>query len=349
MKKLLLVTSILLLSSAFLIGCGDKKSNTTMNQQDQTQSQLQTQTNAIPDQNAQQDGLTISQTTERPVAVMIDNEGIAKTRHAGLDKAYIVYEMIAEGGETRMMALFKGINPENIGPVRSSRHYFIHYAMEHDPVYVHFGWSPLAQVAIKKLHVNNINCLYDNIYWRNPKKRGDWQNAFTSMENIKKMMAKKKYRDTTEVSVFKYSPSEIGLDEGIKAFNVKIPYTGLRVSTNYEYDETNKVYKQFLGTKPHTDSISGIQYTARNIIITAVKNYILNDGQRKGRQQMNTVGSGKGYLITNGKAIKITWEKSSETAKSIYRDKNGNEIMLNNGQTWIHIIPTQSYNKLTIE
>jgi Protein of unknown function (DUF3048). len=40
---------------------------------------------------------------DRPIAVMIDNHSDAWPQ-AGLNKAYMVYEIIVEGGETRLMA-----------------------------------------------------------------------------------------------------------------------------------------------------------------------------------------------------------------------------------------------------
>ena len=43
---------------------------------------------------------------ERPIAVMIDNN-IGEGRHAGLQDSYINYEIIVEGGLTRIMAIFK--------------------------------------------------------------------------------------------------------------------------------------------------------------------------------------------------------------------------------------------------
>ena len=69
--------------------------------------------------------------TDRPIAVMIDNHNGAWPQ-AGLNQAYMVYEIIVEGGETRLMALFKGVDLDKIGPVRSARHYFLDYAMEND-------------------------------------------------------------------------------------------------------------------------------------------------------------------------------------------------------------------------
>lgn len=60
---------------------------------------------------------------------MIDNHKGAWPQ-VGLNSAYSVYEIIVEGGETRLMALFKGVDLEKIGPVRSARHYFLDYALE---------------------------------------------------------------------------------------------------------------------------------------------------------------------------------------------------------------------------
>ena len=48
----------------------------------------------------------IFQGDSRPIAVMIDNVGVARPQ-AGLNDAYIVYEIIVEGNQTRLMELFK--------------------------------------------------------------------------------------------------------------------------------------------------------------------------------------------------------------------------------------------------
>ena len=107
-------------------------------------------------ENEEEEKINIYQGNDRPIAFMIDNHKSAQPQ-AGLNDAYIVYEIIVEGGESRLMALFKGKNLDKIGPIRSSRHYFLDYAMENDAIYVHYGWSPQAQSDISTLGVNNIN------------------------------------------------------------------------------------------------------------------------------------------------------------------------------------------------
>ena len=85
--------------------------------------------------------------------------------------------------------------------------------------------------------------------------------------------------------------------------------------------------------------------TAKNIIIQFAANYSLGDGSA--RQEVETVGSGSGYYITNGKCEKITWEKPARAEKTKYIGEDGEEIVLNQGKTFVNII--NSSNKVTVE
>ncbi len=53
----------------------------------------------------------------RPIAVMINNHNYARKNHAGLQDAFVVYELIVEGGITRLMAIYKDQQTERIGSV----------------------------------------------------------------------------------------------------------------------------------------------------------------------------------------------------------------------------------------
>ena len=55
---------------------------------------------------------------------------------------------------------------------------------------------------------------------------------------------------------------------------------------------------------------------------------------------LENIGSGEGYFITNGYAVPITWEKKSRDAQTVYKYKNGEEIVVNDGNTFIQIQPT---------
>lgn len=280
----------------------------------------------------------------RPYAIMINNHAKARINHAGLQDAYIVYEMIVEGGLTRMMALFKDKTTDRIGSVRSSRHYYLDYALENDAIYVHFGWSPQAQSDIKTLGVNNINGLYDSAFWRDYNLGVSLEHtAFTSIANVEKVATSKGYRtETNKELLLNYSIDEININamEGaMVANNVVIPYSGY-MTTSYAYNPELKVYNRFVNGVSHTDAITKNQYTAKNIIIQKVYNYSIDS---YGRQTLNNIGTGDGYYITNGYAVPIKWTKSSRSSQTIYTYINGEEIKVNDGNTYIQIEPTSQY------
>ena len=279
---------------------------------------------------------------DRPIAVMIDNHKDAWPQ-AGLQKAYMVYEIIVEGGETRLMALFKGADVDKIGPVRSARHYFIDYAMENDAIYTHFGESPQADSDIKKYSVNEIDGIAeDGTTFSRVKDKASPHNAVTSIEKLLKSAKNKKYRTTSnEKSVLNYVTDEINLEDGQEAVSVTIPHSDLQ-TVKYLYDEENKVYERYARGKEQSDWTTKEPITTKKIIITFCDNYTKTDKENKGRQGLKNIGTFDGYYITNGKAVKIKCIKNARNEKTKYQDLEGNEIKVNDGNTFVNICPTNA-------
>ena len=134
---------------------------------------------------------------ERPIAFMIDNN-INAMPQAGLLEADLVYEIIVEGGETRLMLVMQGKDLDKIGPLRSARHYFLDYALENDAIYVHYGQSPQAKSDIKSLSISDINGIYESesLFWRDSSRYAP-HNAVTSTANIEKIIEREGFRTTT--------------------------------------------------------------------------------------------------------------------------------------------------------
>ncbi len=294
--------------------------------------------------------------TDSPIAFMIDNNQNAQPQ-ASINSAYIVYEIIVEGGETRLMALFKNVETDRVGPIRSARHYFLDYAMENDAIYAHLGMSPQAQSDIERFHINNINGqVYDtgkqrtetSLYWREKHKKAP-HNAYTSIDSIKKISKEQNYNIISDKkSVLNYVPDEVNLEmeDAIIANVITIPYTESH-KVKYEYNVDTKRYVRYSKNKKITDEITKEDITTKNIIITLAKNYDLKDKEAKGRQEVVTVGELDGYYITNGKAIKIKCIKKGRTEQTKYIDLKGNEIEVNDGNTWINICPIDSSVSIT--
>lgn len=360
MRKGVLVFLVLSLMTVFFTGCGSEKN------EEEAQPVLVEETvipepattqevTAEPEKTEEpketvkpiEDDYTIPKTGIRPFAVMIDNEGTRVLPQGGLNQAQIVYEVIVEGGLTRLMPVFWGTEPEMIGPVRSARDYFLDYSMEYDAIYVHYGGSPQAGRDIPKFKINEIDGLYlgPDVFWDLTNDRKNWQDSYTSMEKLKAYALKKKFNETAAVEFpFTYNLTNATPGTGKSATSVTLKYPSM--TSKYEYDSSTGLYKRFRYGKEHMERVSGKQLEAKNIIVQFVPNYDIK-GDTAGRQEMNTIGSGKGYYITNGIAINLKWSKESRRAQTKYSDEAGNPIMLNRGQTWIQIMPVNA--KVTIE
>lgn len=286
---------------------------------------------------------------KRPIAVMIDNN-VGYYSQVGLQDAFVTYEAIVEGGLTRMMAIFKDTNTSLIGPVRSSRHYFLDYALEYDSLYAHYGWSTFAENDIKSLRVNNINGLYvDSAYWRDRKIAAP-HNVFTNIETLYKSAENLGYQTITDewealpitsdnvdlTKIKNKTCTDTNCDTGlVQANKVTIPYSNSQ-TRSYAYDSERKVYLRYMNHNAHIDRDSKEQYHYKNIIIVKVNNYSLDS---YGRQDLDTTGVHEAYYITNGYARKINAKKNTRSGQTVYTYDDGSEVKLNDGNTIIQIEP----------
>ena len=358
MKKSVLaiiVIAVVLIAGLFFYKLGTKVGK-NMKENEETTIVTEEKEETAKTEEKKESNIKIFKGNERPIAFMIDNNTNAQPQ-ASLNSTYMVYEIIVEGNESRLMALFKGQDCDSVGPIRSSRHYFLDYAMENDAIYAHLGMSPQADEQMKTFGINNINGqAYDtgaartatSLYWRATHKKAP-HNAYTNIPSIKQIAQSKGYSLTSEQdSVLNYVEKEVVLDgENAQVANtITIPYSsGHKV--RYEYNEETGRYTRYSKGRLMKDEVTGESVTTKNLIVTFAENYTLNDGENKGRQDVVTVGSLDGYYITNGKAIKIKCNKESRSAQTQYVDLEGNEIEVNDGNTWVNICPIDANVTIT--
>lgn len=94
----------------------------------------------------------------RPLAIMVPNNPPAMPQY-GLSQASIIYEAPVEGRITRLMAVVEDYDDmKYIGPIRSSRDYFVYEAMALDAIYCHWGLAvPYVSDLLNSSRVDNIS------------------------------------------------------------------------------------------------------------------------------------------------------------------------------------------------
>jgi len=295
---------------------------------------------------------------ERPFGVMINNHVDARPQ-SGLVYADLVYEIVAEGGITRFLAFFHTITPEKIGPVRSTREYYLVLVKElSDAMIMHIGYSPQALLAIDTWPVRSLfrgGCeSYPGCTWRdNPRNVAYEHTAYTNGEKLRELGTSLGWEGKGDIRVYKFKDNNDKYSSKPSASKVSIDFWNKGdYSSVFEYNQGNNTYLKFTGYDssgnpiPHKDQEeTDKQIEVKNLIVQfAVENSIAGD--EKGRLDYQLVGSGKALVFIDGKVIDATWSKADRDDRTLFYDTDGNEIEFNRGKFWIAIVPDRNVDQV---
>jgi len=265
----------------------------------------------------------------KPILVMVENSPAARPQ-SGLINADVVYETYVEGKLTRFFAVFGTRESDVIGPVRSTRKYFLDLVKEWDTVLVHYGASSFArQVYEKDKSIRRIDGMTrSKPFWRDKSRKAP-HNAY-----VDSVSCRKEVNFQPKARGFQFTASGY---QGTDYKKITIPYDNKYTVTSYEFDEATRTHKRFINGQPHVDRETGKQITATNIIIQYAKHSSM--GVKSGNIFIDFVSSGKAEYFIDGKHMVGSWEKKSPEAKTMFYDQNGQEILLMPGNTWIQVVP----------
>jgi len=289
-----------------------------------------------------------SDVSMRPILVLVDNHPSARPQ-AGLQEACLVFEMLAEGGITRLMPVYVHAKPERIGPVRSVRHYFLDLALGLDALIAHCGGSPQALEEVKKLGVATLNAFgLDDYYWRESARRMP-HNLYTSVRNLLGAAVSAGYRTTrTEGGTRWPFMSGKPLASGLPAcagVEIRWPFNqaGYKVTMRWKpgQDEGSPgMYERLINDQPHVDE-DGNVLGGRNVVVAFARFWKIA-GDPEGRLGADLTGEGRALVFSDGRQTEVRWRKSERSTPFVLVAQDGRPLELPGGQTWILIVPEQA-------
>lgn len=364
MKKIRLLAAGFLMSSMMLTACGEENNTpsvveTTGSVELVVPSAAETEQSNTNDSSADvieddeiPEGYVRSQYTnelitveldqQRPVFVMTPDDSTALP-HYSISQAELMYECRVEGTISRLMVMYHdwaGMESDRIGNIRSCREYYAYWAAEWDSVILHFGNPFYANEILASEHVEHIdgNTAVTGVYYRSTDRSAP-QNAYTSSEGIEYgfdyYKISKTHTDRYQPGHFTFAPN--GGQSDLSGINGVFDCTTLDLANLYPidkpyyiYNEEDKKYYRYQYGKEHCDAVNGEQLAFSNIVIQDCVWAFQPDNKYL---WYNTVDSGKGYFLTNGKCVPVTWTKSSVESPTKFYDLDGNEIVFSTGKT----------------
>ncbi len=355
MKKRLLISLLLLCTVISVCACSPKKddkgsgtaknsSKNDVSSKNDASSKNESSSEAKTDSNDLPDGYVVSRLTgnavkkeignRTPIAVMINNIKDAIPQ-SGISYADVLFEAYAEGGITRLTALYEDYeNIPKIGSIRSCRTYYLYFAKEFEASYFHYGQSSYALDDLAKPEMRALSLMgaYSKYCYRSTDKEAP-HNVYTTGADLKAAVEASGMSTAYPAgykSPLKFTDKkEITLNNGVDCsyfapgFNYNKAY--------FTYDADSKLYKRFQFDAPHIDIDNGDQLAFKNILVK----FVGGEPWPNGTPNYDNTGSGEGIFITDGKAIDIRWEKTSETGATRYYYSNGEDVVLNKGKTYI--------------
>ena len=272
----------------------------------------------------------------------------------GIGKAGVLYECMEEGDMSRQMAIIEDWHEiETLGNVRSCRDYYVYWALEWDPILVHFGGPFYLADVISRSDVYNITgCAVNstssapgsNAFYRTTDKVVP-HNAYTSGPKVVEQCEKLGYPLKHNMDNFhdehflfnhnggndlssangSFDATEVSL---AKAF----PYT----KSSLIYDPETGLYKKNLYEKSQIDGTTGEQLTFENVLIQFAT-YAVRDAKGYLAFQAHD-DTHDGYYITKGKAIHVRWGKNGDYSPTRFYYDDLTQIEMNPGKTYIAVV-----------
>jgi hypothetical protein len=266
------------------------------------------------------------------MVVKLDNTPSAQP-HRGLTKADIVYVEPVEWGLTRLAAVFSTQMPGTVGPVRSARVSDIElFAPFGDIAFVYSGAQQRLQPKLAAADWTQVSQDVNSPGFSRERGTGRYA-PYNLMADPQEILATS---GATAVSqdigfVFDEQPP----DAGKQATRVTAQWPSM--SVQFRWNATKDLYDVWMNGQPARDTDKPGVQRASSVIVQYVKEVDSGFGDKFGGRTPLTVltGSGKGVLLRDGVAQKITWEKAYSEDPTAYFDLDGNPVVLDPGQVWI--------------
>ena len=272
--------------------------------------------------------------SDGPILVVKIDDTRAAHPQAGLEDADLVYIEQVEGGLTRLAAVFSSEIPAVIGPVRSARISDIEILEQFGRVA--FAYSGAQKKLLPVIAAANLENLGAQRQSREIYSNDPLRNAPTAMMLQAQTLMQKVKEQQLPVAISKsagWNFSE-SIDTGTAIASAKVSWPA------NSYDAVwSAIEKRWLLSHSGVPNLaaSGIHLGASTFVIQIVSITPSEYGDKFGGVTpfTATVGSGRGYILRDGKYISALWDRPTPDVGTTWSTDQGEEIAFAPGQIWI--------------
>jgi Protein of unknown function (DUF3048) N-terminal domain/Protein of unknown function (DUF3048) C-terminal domain len=277
---------------------------------------------------------------QRPaLAIKVENIDEARPQ-SGLMEADIIWEEEAEGGITRFIAVYQCQEASRVGPVRSARPVDPPILMLFRiPLFGYAGGVASVERQIAEAGVVDLNYIdAAEAYTRDPNRSAP-HDLYTTTAALRR---EAKGRGQTPEALFTYE-EEPPERKGTKPGREIVVDWSVATDVVWRYRSSDGLYRRFHGEEAHVLE-DGNQVAVDNVVAMMVERQETRIVDPAGNPVPNfdVVGEGDVIVFRDGRAIRGSWERPGEEEPLRFVDRQGDEIPLKPGATWIMLYPTDA-------
>ncbi len=272
--------------------------------------------------------------SDGPILVVKIDDTRAAHPQAGLEDADVIYIEQVEGGLTRLVAVYSSKIPAVIGPVRSARISDIEILQQFGRVaFAYSGAQKKLLPVIAAANLENLGAQRQSreIYANDP-----MRNAPTAMMLQAQTLMQKVKEQQLPVAISKSVGWNFAdtVETGTAIASAKVSWPANSYDAVWSAAE-----KRWLLSHSGVPNLaaSGVHLGASTFVIQIVSITPSEYGDKFGGVTpfTATVGSGRGYILRDGKYISALWDRPTPDAGTTWRTVQGEEIAFAPGQVWI--------------
>ena len=294
------------------------------------------------------------------VVVKIENDPVVRPQ-TGLDRADLIFEELVEGGMTRFAAIYQSDLPDEVGPVRSVRHVDVAIAEPMADAFVFSGGARRTMKFVKRKIPTTISVINEGApgMYRKPGLSAP-HDLFIKISEMLDSIAAKNTASTgffvrPEVSTTTTSPSATSSSSasasptaltGKSVSSVGVVFSSF-AGPNWKWNDTDKMWMRSEGIKPFLNK-DGTQFGTNNLVIIEVREIDAGYKGQTGGYVPRTVltGSGRAWVLNDGKAIELAWNKPFVDAQMELTDLAGNPFTMPTGRSWVELVPVSAEGQI---
>lgn len=308
---------------------------------------------------------------KRGIGIAINNCLVANPSR-GTSDASVIFEYETEGGQTRMLAVYADISKiPLLGSIRSGRVGAADMCAGTGCIFASWGCDTTAVPArLREYDIDWVDlnsyiydyghghtaedvpdgkfCWYDSD-WKS--ERSQEHCGVSRGDFLQKAVEHYGYETNEEIpELFQFvEDGTATMTDAKSCSEINVYFSSTNDDALFVYDEDENVYyKSQYNGQPQMDINNNVQIHFTNVFVLYCPiNIRPGDTSSEKHKDIHMEEGGVGYYVSNGQLEEITWTKPTPNDQIKCFDKNGTEIQVNAGKSYICVVDEDYFSKTT--